>query len=143
MLPIVLVGALNGPGSEPTNRSGRRFLPVPASVPAARSFVLSVGWSNEDDLNFRLAMLVSEIVTNAVLHARTPFEVSVEPKAEKIRVAISDQSTAIPVKRSYETTHPTGRGLHIVEATADRWGVSPSANGKTIWFELDRVSASV
>lgn len=143
MFPIFLNGALDGLGPKRSDAPEGRFPPAPDSVPAARRFVLDVGWSEDSELNLRLATLVSEIVTNAVLHARTPFTVKVLPTEQTIRVSVSDGSTALPIKKKYEATQPTGRGLHIVEATADRWGISPRARGKTIWFELDRVGANV
>jgi hypothetical protein len=41
------------------------------------------------------------------------------------------------MRKIYGPTSPTGRGLHIVEALADRWGVDKTAEGKTVWFEID------
>jgi len=120
----------------------RSFPPEADSAPAARRFVLGVGWSNESDINSRLATLVSEIVTNAILHARTPFRVAVFAADATIRVTVRDESIAVPVKKAFGATQPTGRGLHIVEATADRWGVAPSDDGKEIWFELDKVASA-
>ncbi len=115
----------------------RRFPPVPASAPQARHFVLALGWSDDADVNQKLAIVVSEVVTNAILHARTPFIVSVDAGEEAIRVAVTDESSALPAKRDYGSEQPTGRGLHIVEEIADRWGVAPSPPGKTVWFEFE------
>lgn len=82
-------------------------------------------------------LLVSELVTNAVLHARTPVAVSVTPSATSVRVGVRDQSPALPAVRHYERTAPTGRGLQMVEALAARWGVSVDDGSKTVWFELE------
>jgi anti-sigma regulatory factor (Ser/Thr protein kinase) len=111
------------------------------SAPQARQFVLAAGWSDDPDLNLRLATIVSEVVTNAILHARTPFVVTVSADEKAIRVDVTDESDALPSKRKYGALHPTGRGLHIVEAIADRWGVAPGPSGKTVWFELEREEA--
>lgn len=116
----------------------RSFPPDPNSAPEARRFVLEAGWSEDPDLNLRLATIVSELVTNAILHARTPFMVTVNADDNMIRVDVADQSDVLPAKRAYGSLHPTGRGLHIVEAIADRWGVAPGPSGKTVWFELER-----
>ena len=121
----------------------REFSPTPDAAPAAREFVVALGGFADSDSLLRLKTLASEIVTNAILHARTPFSVVVTGDAVRIRVAVRDQSAALPVKRDYASDQPTGRGLHIVEALADRWGVEPEGDGKTVWFEMDRASAGV
>ncbi|CAN5799329.1 hypothetical protein BH23ACT4_BH23ACT4_14210 [soil metagenome] len=116
----------------------REFPPETLSAPAARKFVLSLGWSEDSDTNIRLATVVSEIVTNAILHARTSFVVSVSPKPTAIRVEVSDGSSTFPARPNYDPTQPTGRGLAIVEAMADRWGVDTESSGKTVWFEVEK-----
>jgi anti-sigma regulatory factor (Ser/Thr protein kinase) len=102
-----------------------------------------MGWSDDEELNRRLATLVSELATNAILHARTEFKVDVSTVEGSIHVAVSDESEQVPVKRSYEHSQPTGRGLHFVEALSDRWGYTSGAGGKTVWFELDPVPSHV
>jgi anti-sigma regulatory factor (Ser/Thr protein kinase) len=116
----------------------RRFPPESRSASAARAFVLAAGWSDDAENNLRLATVVSEVVTNAILHARTAFVVTVFLKGQTIRVAVRDNSAALPVQRDFQDHQPTGRGLHIVEALSDRWGVSEEPEGKTVWFELER-----
>ena len=120
----------------------REFPPEPLSAPAARKFVLSLGWSDDSDMNVRLATVVSEIVTNAILHARTPFIVSVSPDPAAIRVEVTDGSASFPARRNYDAIRPSGRGLAIVDAMADRWGVATGPTGKTVWFELERNGAA-
>ena len=116
----------------------RRFPPEPQSAPEARHFVLETGGSNDADENLRLATIVSEVVTNAILHAGTAFTVKVAHGEGSIRVEVTDDSGALPVKRSYGSSAATGRGLHIIEAMSDKWGVSMQDTGKTVWFELER-----
>lgn len=89
----------------------------------------------------RLAAVVSELVTNAILHARTPFSVKVTKRGDSIRVDVSDQSSEVPAPRPYDNSEVTGRGLHIVEAMTDRWGFFSVPGGKTVWFELAREPA--
>jgi anti-sigma regulatory factor (Ser/Thr protein kinase) len=131
------------PETAPLDRSlpgsiERSFPPESRSASAARAFVLAAGWSDDADTNLRLATVVSELVTNAILHARTVFLVTVVLTGQTIRVAVSDHSAALPTRRDYQDLQPTGRGLHIVEALADRWGVAEEAAGKTVWFEMER-----
>jgi len=113
------------------------FDPDPQSVPQARAFVLSLQGIPDEDTRARLATLTSEVVTNAVLHSRTPFVVTVTKVRSHIRVAVVDRNVQPVLLKTYGPTSPTGRGLHIVEALADRWGVEKTVDGKAVWFEVD------
>jgi anti-sigma regulatory factor (Ser/Thr protein kinase) len=119
----------------------REFLPEPGSAPAARKFVLGLGWSNDSGVNLRLATVVSEVVTNAIIHAGTPFSVSVLASESAIHVAVKDGSTILPARRKHETVQ--GRGLDIINAMADRWGVTRQLTGKTVWFEMEKDGAAL
>ncbi len=82
-------------------------------------------------------LLVSELVVNAVLHARSESTVVLElERQSRLRVEVTDSSAALPMQRDYAPSAPTGRGLMIVDALADRWGVDTDETGKTVWFEL-------
>lgn len=118
------------------------FEPEPQSVPEARSFVASLGLTHDEDTQARLATLTSEVVTNAILHARTALVVRVMRDQSHIRVSVSDNNSDPVVLKSYGPSSPTGRGLHIVKALADRWGVEETADGKAVWFELDHEAES-
>jgi anti-sigma regulatory factor (Ser/Thr protein kinase) len=123
---------------DPGMEDRETFDPYPQSVPHARAFVLSLEWIPDDEeTRSRLATLTSEIVTNAVLHARTSFSVTVTKSPTRIRVAVMDRNLSPVMRKTYGPTSPTGRGLHIVEALADRWGIDKTADGKVVWFELD------
>jgi anti-sigma regulatory factor (Ser/Thr protein kinase) len=89
----------------------------------------------EPELAGRLELVISELSTNAVVHARSPFEVRLWV-ASKIRVEVSDASSAPPTVRRSGRTGQGGRGLLIVAVTADRWGFEPTADGKVVWAEL-------
>lgn len=81
-------------------------------------------------------LLVSELVTNAVLHARTAMVVTVTAADGSVRVGVQDGSAALPALRQYDRTAPTGRGLQMLERLASRWGVETDETSKTVWFEL-------
>lgn len=83
-----------------------------------------------------VSLLVSEMVTNAVLHARTDIHVSIEHGEDVIRVEVSDQCASGPMVRHFTQQSATGRGLQLVEQLADRWGSEPVDGGKVVWFEL-------
>jgi len=115
----------------------KTFTPQPDSAREARRFVLEATGDKDTPPDPRLAALVSELATNAILHARTPFKVAVHKSASHTRVAVSDQSSVNPVRRAYGPSQATGRGLVIVESLADRWGVGSDGTGKVVWFEID------
>jgi hypothetical protein len=89
----------------------------------------------DPDLARRAALLVSELATNAIVHAKTPFEVRVRVAAST-RVEVTDHSsTALRVgPASSDSEH--GRGLCVVHAIASSWGVEDAPPGKRVWFEL-------
>lgn len=111
--------------------------PVPASAALARSFVERIlGDWGCDGLVDASRLLVSELVTNAVLHARTDLELSVVLIARGVRVEVTDGSPSAPVVRHYEDEAMTGRGLALVEELASEWGVEERTHGKAVWFEI-------
>lgn len=132
----------NGPhrgSSAPHSELIEEIPPEAGSVPIVRKFVRDLEWSKDEDSDMRLSLLVSELVTNAVLHARTNFAVRVTMTATAIRVSVTDGSPNLPERRNYDVLQPTGRGLHLVDSLSDRWGVDLQPPGKTVWFELDRL----
>jgi anti-sigma regulatory factor (Ser/Thr protein kinase) len=113
--------------------------PSPGSIRAARQHVeRAVQAALPDAVAEDAVLLVSELATNAVLHARTSFTVVVDIEPSCVRVEVHDESPVQPVPRNPEPLAPNGRGLQIVRTTADRWGTNRMGWGKTVWFELDR-----
>lgn len=84
-------------------------------------------------------LLVSELVTNAILHGRGPLELRARPSGSALRVEVHDADPRTPptLSADLEPTDDGGRGLHLVDILADRWGWAESADGKVVWFELD------
>jgi hypothetical protein len=83
-------------------------------------------------------LLVSEVVTNAILHARTTVTLTVEVAGEVVRIAVRDGSPVQPRIHSFAATSATGRGLRLLDRLAKRWGVDadPATGGKVVWFEV-------
>jgi anti-sigma regulatory factor (Ser/Thr protein kinase) len=82
-------------------------------------------------------VVTSELVTNAVIHARTPFRVSVRVDGSAwIRVADSAGS-ALPALAEPGRARPGGMGLYLVEAMAGAWGVDRHGSGKVVWARID------
>jgi anti-sigma regulatory factor (Ser/Thr protein kinase) len=118
------------------DRVWRTFAPNASEVFAARHFVAWVleGWGMEIE---DLPLLVSELATNAVLHARSDFEVTVIRSPRVVRVEVFDQNTRLPSFAVAPTDAYSGRGLMLLRGLSTNWGVeSHSDTGKTIWFEV-------
>jgi len=81
-------------------------------------------------------LLTSELVTNALLHARSAPELDVRLAGGRLRVAVFDATTAAPVRKRYGKDAATGRGLLLIESMATAWGTEPVDGGKVVWFEL-------
>ena len=110
-----------------------------ASAGAARRFVADAlaGAGVERDVVDLAELLTSEIVTNAVVHARSMAEVGVDRVGDAVRVEVLDVAPSLPHVRHVPPEATAGRGLAIVEALANRWGVEPRGeSGKVVWFEL-------
>lgn len=107
----------------------------PAQVGPAREFaVASVPDAAVADA---LRLAVSELATNAVIHARTPFTLRIVRRGSgTVRVSVTDGSVAVPVRQERRPDAAGGRGISIVEDLASEWGVEPHPGGKTVWFEL-------
>ncbi|MDG4858315.1 ATP-binding protein, partial [Streptomyces sp. T-3] len=95
--------------------------------------------------------LISELVTNAVVHTGCPAvlrmlllgDVAEESAPGTVRVEVADSSARPPRPRHAEGDETNGRGLELVDGLADRWGWQPEGAGKSIWCEVDRGSAGV
>ena len=129
---------LNGTSTAERPESVRRRLsPQPTSVAEARALVRDLlVESGRDDLVETAALLVSEVVTNALLHAGTPIDVRASLDRNRLRVEVSDRSVHAPVRRRYAATAGTGRGMLMLEQMVDDWGVRRHRDGKTVWFLL-------
>jgi anti-sigma regulatory factor (Ser/Thr protein kinase) len=107
------------------------------NVARARKFAVkhtaSVGTDDTTDV---VELLVSELVTNAVLHAGTELTLRVCYDGRHLRVEVRDASAAKARQRHYGTGATTGRGLELVESLATDWGVETDAHGKTVWFTV-------
>ena len=110
--------------------------PREARVRAARELQ---EWG-DPDARHAVLLLISELVTNAVVHARSTVTVDLAVSDDgPVLVRVHDESTVRPTARSHEADRPGGRGMHLLESLAARWGVEETQTGKSIWFEVDRL----
>ena len=120
-----------------SDQASRRLRAHPSSVSAARGIVRdALTVARRDDLIEAAQLLVSEVVTNALVHAGTPIDFRASVGVAGLRVEVTDGSTQTPVPRRYGAMAGTGRGLRLLDQLVDRWGALVHADGKTVWFEL-------
>ncbi len=113
--------------------------PHPTSVGAARRFVRDVLETRRvaGGVVDTVELLTSEVVTNAIVHARAGPQLAVEVEEKLVRVAVRDVSPDLPVRRVSRVDDVSGRGVVIVDELASAWGVERERNGgKRVWFEV-------
>ncbi len=117
------------------------FEPVAASAALTRGFTAGVlegaGWRDQVDT---AVLLVSELVTNAVRHARGPCALQVTFDDGGVEFCVEDADPSVPVARVASGLDESGRGFLLVGAMADGWGVRPTPGGKATWFRLSKTS---
>jgi anti-sigma regulatory factor (Ser/Thr protein kinase) len=111
---------------------------TPSSVSTARAVVVRAlqPWPHLQD---RAALLVSEMATNAVLHARSPYLVEVLVEHGTVRIAVSDASPVLPVRKLHSVRAGTGRGLGLVALLSSGSGCERRDEPpyrKTVWCDL-------
>jgi anti-sigma regulatory factor (Ser/Thr protein kinase) len=114
----------------------RSFQPAPSSARAARRFVdgalADAGFRGDLDT---VLLLVSEVVSNAVRHAGTPFHLHLELEGDEVTVTVADASSQAAQVKDPGPTATSGRGMFIVEQLANRWGMKATPDGgKAVWF---------
>lgn len=121
-----------------TTPRAERELPVSREAPAlARDFLRSstcvehhVGVVED------AVLLVSELVTNSVLHGGPPVIVAVDCDGRDLQVRVRDGSADLPERRHAAQVDEGGRGLELVANLSSEWGVDPVPDGKNVWFVL-------
>jgi CheY-like chemotaxis protein/anti-sigma regulatory factor (Ser/Thr protein kinase) len=134
--PAPVVGP---PPPAPPDAPGMMFTLAPelSSVRQARRLVQGVlrDWSREDVADEAL-LLTSELVTNAVVHARSEVQLTLVPLGSNIRVEVADTGPGALQLRDPDDDAVNGRGLLLVEEMSRTWGTSADDLRKTVWFEI-------
>ena len=113
------------PMDEHAPRRARQFL-AEAHCPEHNTSVLD-----------EATLLVSELVTNAVLHGAPPITLEIECDGSAgMRIRVSDGSEAEPSLGHAGVDDESGRGVALVDVLSDAWGVDPTPNGKVVWFRM-------
>lgn len=115
----------------------------------ARSRLAGSGIEIDEPVAETLILLISELVTNAVVHTGCPAVLRMlvsgvpDDVPGTVRVEVADRSALPPKQRHAEGDDTNGRGLELVDGLADRWGWQPEGGGKSIWCEVDRCEPGV
>ena len=115
--------------------------PDPQTAAAARDFLrcTCLQWGLEPMLDVAL-LVVSELVTNAVVNARSQVTVRLRLRPDRLLIEVEDEDSRLPVlQRHNDWDALGGRGLMLVDALSDRWGSQPCPFGKVVWAELPLV----
>jgi hypothetical protein len=143
-------GVAGPAGSGPSAEGRHRSLPLPGSsgsIGLGRDFTRQVlddrewsagagppAWTVAADA----VLIVSELLTNAVLHVGGPIELELDSTDTALRIAVTDSDPTPPTPRpEHQPGLPGGHGLYMIEQLSDRWGVVVRDDGKTVWAELD------
>lgn len=108
-----------------------------------RALLEREGWEPETVSDVCVA--VSEVVTNALRHGAGVGALHVELVGDRVRVSVGDQSASRPRARRAGPDEPGGRGLVVLDALSDAWGVDPldgAPERKRVWFEVRRPNAA-
>lgn len=110
---------------------------VPSSIAKVRRFaVAACRQSGRDDLSEIVALLVSEVATNALVHGSGHVHVRVTERGSGLRVEVADDSPRMPQPRAASPLEEGGRGLALVESLAAAWGAEREGEGKIVWFDV-------
>ncbi len=112
----------------------------PACVAEARRMVAAAArrWGHERMLVTDAELVASELAGNALLHARTPWEISVHRYGPMMQIAVRDGSHDLPAVLPPDPARESGRGMHLIDKIARRWGVDVDEAGKTVWAQIGR-----
>src|SRR4051794_36047103 len=102
-----------------------RFGPEATSVTQARRRLTEFLFDVPDDVRQLAALLVSEVTTNVIRHAGTPFTLCADVTAFNVRVEVADGTSDSPVVLDPDPSEPTGRGMWLLSEIADNWGTEP------------------
>lgn len=119
----------------------REFAAEPASAAAARAFALGAV-ELEEPARGDVALVTSELATNAILHAGTDYLVRVDATSDELRVAVFDRGGGQPRPKDPAPAEVHGRGLRLIEAVSSAWGVQYTTQGKWVWATMSLPSTA-
>ncbi len=116
----------------------RRFDGSLAAIGEARAWTGTLVDDQPEHVRDAVALVVSELCTNALLHSPSGFDLLAERSGDSLLMEVGDDGAGLPVLRDAAPEEPHGRGLRIVDKLAADWGVVPVAgSGKVVWARID------
>jgi anti-sigma regulatory factor (Ser/Thr protein kinase) len=123
-------------------RVNANFAAEAGSVREARMFVRTQLAGRSAVMIRDTVLMVSELATNCIKHARSPYRVSLVSDGPAICVEVLDSGPGIPRPQPLDDQRSSGRGLHIVKELSDTWGITAEKHaGKTVWFTIDAATS--
>ena len=119
----------------------RFFLPVPLAARAVRAFVAETltTWGAQHLVNGAV-VVVTELVSNAIRHASSPFRFTISQRGDAVRFSVHDAGPGVPSPRTASADSPDGRGVALIAALSQDWGTDVVRDGKVVWAELGPVN---
>jgi anti-sigma regulatory factor (Ser/Thr protein kinase) len=112
-------------------------LGIPAVGVARHAVAVTIAdWGGGPEDVAGAELLVSELVTNAVLYGYGADALTLKRERNRLRICVSDRSAALPTPRTASDDAGIGLGMQLIAAYASAWGVEPDENGKTVWCEV-------
>jgi anti-sigma regulatory factor (Ser/Thr protein kinase) len=110
-----------------------------SSLGEGRRFVARTlrDWNVDESLIEPVVLVANELMANAIVHADSAPVVSLEAAGPALLLRVADASSKLPVARPATLDATGGRGLILVEALADRWGIDTNPSGKVVWVAFD------
>jgi anti-sigma regulatory factor (Ser/Thr protein kinase) len=114
-----------------------QLLPNRTAPAAARAFARERwGKRARPEILDVVGLCLSELVTNALDHARPPYWLRLSERGQKLRIELEDSTIDPPIVRSQFPLQARGRGMYLIERLSRGWGVLPCEGGKTVWAEF-------
>jgi hypothetical protein len=107
-------------------------------VRAARRLTSATLRNLPGELSSDAELVVTELVTNAVLHGEPPICFRLRGRRGRVRIEVEDAAHSMPLRGRGSAEGMTGRGLAVVESLTTAWGVEPADEGKAVWAELGK-----
>jgi serine phosphatase RsbU (regulator of sigma subunit)/anti-sigma regulatory factor (Ser/Thr protein kinase) len=107
------------------------------AVPRARRFAADALSAADPSVVEDAELVVTELVTNALLHGAPPVVLRISPAGSRVRIEVEDSGREMPMRMRENIDSMTGRGLSLVSRVTSGWGVEPAAHGgKVVWAEI-------
>jgi anti-sigma regulatory factor (Ser/Thr protein kinase) len=110
-----------------------------SSLGEGRRFVAQTlrAWQVDESRIEPVLVVANELVANAIVHARSAPVLSLEGSGSDLMLRVTDGSETVPVASAGAADEAGGRGLMLVQALADRWGIDTNSSGKTVWVAFE------